>query len=156
MRIAFRKISDDRHALAILRAGGARDEVEQETRSTLVHDLLHFAVESEARVQGGFWGTLARGVTLARMNDRMGSGLDERDAEEMAAIEQVVGALSGAVKGRSAAEMAAGMRRFAAALGKTMPDWLTEPFIAAVQERMRHLLGHWRATPFGGEMTLDW
>ena len=41
-------------------------------------------------------------------------------------------------------------------LGATMPDWLTEPFVVAVQERMRRLQGHWRATPFGGVMELPW
>jgi hypothetical protein len=155
MRILFRKISDERHALAILRAGRPSDEVDCETRSTLVHDLLHYAVETEARLTTGFWGNLAAGLTLAEMNDRTGAPLGA-GAGEMAAIEQIVGALSGAAKGRSAAEMAAGMRRFAAALGATMPDWLTESFIAAVQERMRRLLGRWRATPHGTSMDLDW
>jgi hypothetical protein len=159
VQIQLRKISDERHALRIVRAddggGGALDEVECETRSTLVHDLLHYAVESEAGLAGGFWGNLAAGLTLADMNDRTGAPLGG-GASEMAAIEQIVGALSGAVKGRSAAEMVAGMRRFAAALGATMPDWLTEPFVEAVQERMRRLLGHWRATPHGATMNLEW
>lgn len=47
---------------------GARP-VACETRSYLVHDLLHYAVESEAGLSGGFWGNLARGKTLADMND---------------------------------------------------------------------------------------
>ena len=155
VQIQFRKLSDERHALAIVRPAGARDEVDCETRSTLVHDLLHFAVESEAGIATGFWGRLAGGLTLADMNDRTGAPLGAGAADKVA-IEQIVGALSGAAKGRSAAEMVAGMRRFAAALGATMPDWLTESFIEAVQERMRRLLGHWRATPYGATMTLDW
>jgi hypothetical protein len=56
MQIQFRKISDLRHALRIVRPDGARDEVDCETRSTLVHDLLHYAVESEAKLSTGFWG----------------------------------------------------------------------------------------------------
>jgi hypothetical protein len=155
MRILFRKISDERHALRIVRAGGLRDEIDCETRSTLVHDLLHYAVETEAKLATGFWGNLAGGLTLAQMNDRTGAPLGA-GAADMAAIEQIVGALSGAVKGRSAAEMVSGMRRFAASLGTTMPDWLTETFIEAVQDRMRRLLGRWRATPFGATMDLDW
>jgi hypothetical protein len=89
------------------------------------------------------------------MNDRTGAPLGA-GAADMAAIEQIVGALSSAVKGRSAGQMLAGMRRFAEALGATMPGWLTEPFVEAVQERMRQLLGRWRATPFGATMDLDW
>jgi hypothetical protein len=154
VKIRFRKISDERHALAIVRAPGRVEELECETRSTLVHDLLHYAVEAEAHLERGFWGNLASGVTLAQMNDRSGAPLGD-GAGEMAAVEQIVGAMSPAVKGRTAAEMVAGMQRFAAALGTTMPAWLTEPFVAAVQERMRGLLGHWRATPYGGTMELD-
>jgi hypothetical protein len=48
------------------------------------------------------------------------------------------------------------MRRFAEALETTMPEWLTEDFIARVQERMRELLGHWKATPYGERMKLCW
>jgi hypothetical protein len=159
MRIRFTKISDERHELAILDDddGVVRDSVVCETRSYLTHDLLHYAVEAEAGLAGGFWGNLAGGRTLAQMNDRTGGmGAGSADAEEMGTIEQVVGALTAAVKGRSAADMVSGMKRFAASLGNTMPDWLTETFVLAVQERMRRLLGHWRATPFGHAMELGW
>jgi hypothetical protein len=147
VRILFRKISDERHVLEIVRGDGRREHVDCETRSYLVHDLLHYAVESEASLQGGFWGNLEKGKTLADMNDRTGRAM-EREAPEMAVIERLVGSLSGAVKGRSAAEMVAALERYAAALGSTNPDWLTEAFVLAVQERMRQLMGHWRATPY--------
>ena len=74
MKIAFHKIDAERHALVIER-GGRTERVECETRSYLVHDLLHYAVESEAGLDGGFWGHLARGKTLADMNDRTGKAL---------------------------------------------------------------------------------
>jgi len=154
MHITFRKLSDDRHALEISRDGQAPERVECETRSYLVHDLLHYAVESEARLETGFWGSLAAGKTLAQMNDRTGQSM--KDVPDMAAIEQLVGALHESTKGRSAAEVLAGMQRFAMALGGTLPAWLTAPFIERVQERMRRLLGHWRATPYGGAMELTW
>ena len=48
MRIGFRKLTDERHELAIVRDGGAREAVECETKSLLVHDFLHYAVELEA------------------------------------------------------------------------------------------------------------
>ena len=155
MRILLRKISDQRHALRLVRDGGACEEVEQETRSTLVHDLLHYAVEAEAGIATGFWGSLAAGVTLDEMNDRTQAALGAR-AGELGAIERVVGALSSAAKGRPAAEVVAGLRRYAASLDTTMPDWLTEPFVEAVQERLRRLLGRWRATAYGAAMELAW
>lgn len=154
MRIVLTKLTDERHTLAIVRPDGATERVECETRSMLLHDLLHHAVESEAGLQRGFWGCLARGKTLADMNDRTGAAM--KDEPEMADIEQVVGALHGSTKGWSAADLVAGIQRFAAGLGATMPPWLTEAFVEAVQERMRGLQGRWKATPFGGSMELDW
>jgi hypothetical protein len=104
MRIRFRKLSDERHELAISRDAASWESVECETRSYLTHDLLHYAVEAEAGVQSGFWGRLAAGATLGEMNDRT-----RAMGDEMAAIEQLVGALTASVKGRSAAEVFAGM-----------------------------------------------
>jgi hypothetical protein len=151
MRIGFRKLSDERHALTISRDQGSWETVECETRSYLTHDLLHYAVEAEVGVQSGFWGRLAAGATLAEMNDRTRSM-----SHEMAAIEQAVGALTASVKGRSAAEVVAGMNRFASALGTTMPSWLDEELVLAVQERMRQLVGRWNATPRGSALELTW
>ena len=102
MRIAFRKLTDERHVLTIVRDDGAREAVECETRSYLTHDLLHYAVESEVGLAGGFWGTLAAGATLARVNDRT-QPPPTAAPEELAVIEQIVGALSGTLKGRRAA-----------------------------------------------------
>ena len=58
VRLSFVKMTDERHALEVVRDDGRRERVECETRSYLMHDLLHFAVESEA---GGLWGRLAAG-----------------------------------------------------------------------------------------------
>jgi hypothetical protein len=163
MRIAFRRIDDRRHVLELTRADGATESVECETRSYLVHDLLHYAVESEADLRGGFWWSLAAGKTLAQMNDRnaqtataappLGTGMADA-AGEMGAIEQIVGALHGATKGRSAHEVVTGVRRFNESIGVPTPPWLTESFVERVQDRMRHLQGRWRATPRGGRMEL--
>jgi hypothetical protein len=155
LRIAFRKATDERHVLEVTPAGGCTESLECETRSTLVHDLLHYAVESEARLDGGFWGCLAAGKTLADMNDRTGAAMADR-ATEIGAIEQLVGALHGSTKGASAAHMVSGIRRYDASIGVTPPAWLTEPFVEAVQERMRRLLGQWRATARGASLELSW
>jgi len=130
MRILFKKISDDRHVLEIVRDDGRREEIDCETGSLFVHDLLHYAVESEARLETGFWGNLGRGKTLTDMNDRTGRAMHDA-APEMAVVERLVGALSSAVKGRSAAEMVAALESYAASLGTTNPTWLTEPFVVA-------------------------
>jgi hypothetical protein len=156
MEIRLTKLSNDQHRLELVRADGSRESSGAlESRSYLLHDLLHLAVESEARLQTGFWGCLARGKTLADMNDRTGESMREYSAD-MATIEQAVGALTSAAKGVEAAEVLAGLQRWLDAQERALPPWLDEPFIVRVQERMRKLLGHWRATPFGEAMVVHW
>ena len=155
MRIVIRKNSSERHVLEVVRANGLREQVECETRSYLTHDFLHYAVESEARVQSGFWGNLASGRTLADMNDRTGKSMAAA-APDLMVIEQIVGALSSVVKGSPAARVVDGLRDYARAQGTTMPAWLTEEFVVAVNERMRQLMGRWKATRYGDAMELEW
>ncbi len=153
MKIRFHKLTDDRHVLELVRADGRRERVECETRSYLMHDLLHFAVEREAGLEIGFWGALAAGKTLAELNDR---SIPMDASPELAMVEHVVGALHGLTRQQPAAEVAAGLRRYAEANDATRPAWLTDEMIEGAQERMRQLRGHWNATPFGGVMELDW
>jgi hypothetical protein len=155
MRVLLRKITDDHHELVLVRRDGSREEVELATRSYLLHDMLHFAVESEAKLQGGFWGTLARGKMLGDMNDRSGRGL-EGVAKDLPWIEKVVGALTSAAKGVPASRLMQGLGVYAEASETSWPAWLDEAFILAVQDRLRRLMGEWRATPYGGSMELAW
>jgi hypothetical protein len=155
MKIVLHKRSSDRHALEIVRESRPRELVECETRSYLMHDLLHYAVETEAGLAHGFWGNLARGKTLAQMNDRTGQAL-AAELPELMAIERLVGALSSVTKGRSAAQLAEGLRNYELATGTTPPAWLNEALIVAVQERMRRLVGQWKATAYGAAMELEW
>ena len=154
MRILFRKISDEQHELTIVRAAGRRESLLCETRSVLMHDFIHYAVESAAHIETGFWGLLAHGRTLAEMNDR--AGLPSADeAAEMATVERFVGALSGAVKEVPAAQLIAGIRRYARAMDSDVPPWLTEAVVVDAQERLRRLVGAWRATSAGAALELD-
>jgi hypothetical protein len=155
MRIQFRRLSDQQHELAIVRADGRRESVTCETRSMFLHDLIHYAVEGAAGIGYGFWGSLARGRTLADMNDRA-RDMPAFEGAEMATVEQFVGALHGAAKGLAAADVIAGIERYVEAMDATMPAWLTEALVVSVQERLRRLVGAWRATPHGGTMEVEW
>jgi hypothetical protein len=155
MRILFRKIPGAHHELVIVHPDGRRESTLCETRSTLLHDFIHYAVEGAARLETGFWGRLAAGRTLAEMNDR--AGLPSPDeAAEMATVERFVGALSGAAKGVPAAELVAAIARYASGTNDVAPPWLTEAVVVEAQERLRSLVGAWRATPPGAAVELDW
>jgi len=155
VRIELRKISDTEHDLTVVRPGGPRETLRCETRSTLVHDLLHYAAEREAGVATAFWGTLAAGRTLADMNDRTGVALGAAGPEVMA-IERIVGPLTAAAKGAAPEALARRLAEYLAETGDPAPPWLTPAFVAAVQERMRQLLGAWRAVPYGQALSLEW
>ena len=159
MRILFRKLPGAQqelaHELTILRADGRRESRRCETRSVLMHDFIHYAVEGAARIETGFGGRLAAGRSLAQMNDR--AGLPAADeAAEMATVERFVGALSGAAKGVPAAALVAGIVRYAEALEAPVPPWLTEATVVEAQARLRRLVGAWRATPPGSAIELAW
>ena len=154
MRVLLTRISNQRHSVELVRADGSREKVELVTREALFHDFLHYAVESSLPTQGGFWGTLASGKTMADLNDRTGESVRE-NAEVLYAVEGIVGLMTGVVE-MPPDEAIAKLRWFSESQGQGLPAWCTESFVAEVCERMRRLQGQWRATPFGQSMEITW
>ena len=150
--VRFTRTSPTQHRLDIMPPSGRRESRTLETRSCLVHDLVHFAVETEARLTGSFYAILARGTPYATLTDATaGVGY----GAELWMTERVVGALQGALK--TEFEPAKFVAFFAAAqesMGEASPAWLTVDLVARVQSRLRQLLGAWRATKFGEAMEL--
>jgi hypothetical protein len=70
MRILLTKLNDASHRFEIVRADGSGERAELETRSTLLHDLVHYAVEAQAGLTSAFFGRLASGDALAELADR--------------------------------------------------------------------------------------
>jgi hypothetical protein len=155
MRIVFTRLSEARHSLEIRRADGRRERVELETRSCLLHDLVHFAVEEAASITSGFWGSLAAGMSFDELS---GTGTGMADGGRlMMEVERAVAVLQGGVKTK--ADPAEAHARIVAMLriqDAEPPPWFTAVLVARVHERMRGLLGHWNATPYGSSMELDW
>jgi hypothetical protein len=44
------------------------------------HDLMHYAVETELGLEGGFWGLTAAGADLETLSDKQAAGLNEAEA----------------------------------------------------------------------------
>jgi hypothetical protein len=160
MQIALRKISDLRHRLEIIRDDGSRDAVELASRSFLIHDFLHYAVETRAGLTPSFWGMLASGRSFKDVHEsfamvRPAERLDLLQGEA-ATTEAIVGALTSVAHERADAEVAiAGLARLFEAQERALPYWLTIEFVDGVREHMRRLRGEWRAVPFGGEMVIE-
>jgi len=152
MLIRLTRLTNDRHRLEIVRDDATREVRELETRSALLHDLVHYAVEIEAGLSQSFYGRLASGTTYEALS------VEPPPGAEAMQTEAVVARIQGMAKNESdidpevfANEIAAGFRH----LGSEPPRWLTGDLIERVRERLRRVQGQWRATPFHGALTLE-
>jgi hypothetical protein len=159
MRIRLTKLSDEEHRLELIRDDGADESIELVSRSFLWHDLLHYAVETNAGLHQSFWGLLASGRTLADLHDAMGTGEGAgtvaASRTEAAITEAVVGVLTNVARGSAAPRAAIdGLGRLFEAQERELPAWFSPDFVERVREHMRQLMGQWRAVPYGGDMQL--
>ena len=152
LEISFTRVSPERHRFAYRRPDGTGEAIEMETASLLQHDLIHFAVESEAGLRGSFYGLLAKVGGYEELRVAGGAAL----GGEIAITERVVGALTGALAQPELDDeaFAAQVAEFLDLYDERAPRWLTGAFVKAVRERMRQLDGRWKATPFGQTMEL--
>jgi hypothetical protein len=151
--LRFTRISPTHHRFEYRREDGTGETLEMETRSFLLHDLLHFALESEAGLRGSFYGILGRIGGYEELSVAGGAAL----GGEIAITERVVGALTGATQDEDldAEAFVAQVGEYLDLFVERAPRWLTPAFIAAVRERMRQLTGRWKATQFGETMELQ-
>lgn len=151
LTVKLTRISPTHHTFAYTRQDGTGETLELETKSFLFHDLLHFAVESEARLQHSFYGNLAKSSSYATLAELNG------EAEgEIGMTERVVGGLTGYFKSQMDAQAFLElMRNMVQATGEDLPPWLTGDFLANIKEQMRRLQGEWNALPFGKTMELQ-
>lgn len=148
MRILMTRTSPDRHRFAVVRSDGTTESADLETRSMLVHDLVHYAVEMEVPFRDGFYGQLASGNSLANLNDPTKPW---PEGTEIAAAESLVGPLQTMLKGGSfdAADARAKFELFS----KDVP---AVDLLARIGARFRAVHGHYLATRFGETLELEW
>ncbi|MEL6342237.1 MAG: hypothetical protein AAFV53_03840 [Myxococcota bacterium] len=149
MQIHLRRLDNRTHRLEIVRTDGSREQRNLETRSLLLHDLVHYAVESEAGLSDGFWGTLAAGATMASLHPNLDEQGQFITTPSLALAEALVGPMQAVHNGRFSADAYVAQLRPRAA-------FVDRDFVDAVRERLRRLWGQWRGTPFHQTMTLSW
>jgi hypothetical protein len=147
VRVSFTKLSPERHRFGVLRADGSCETLELESRSYLLHDWAHLAVEAELPVVDGFYGQLASGTPLAVLNDR---SRPFPSSGGLAIAESLVGPMQSLYAGRLAVDA------YLALAEERHPGLVSHAFVDRARERLRRLAGHWRATPYAGDMTLMW
>lgn len=159
MKIRLTKLSDLQHRLTVVRGDGTSESADLVSRSFLLHDLIHYAVESTAGLRRSFWGLLASGKTLPELGAAMERPVEGYPPElmlsEPATTEAIVGCFTGLAHDRATpAEAIDIVRRLFAAQERPLPAWLTEIFATTVKEKLRRLKGEWKAVPYGGTMEL--
>lgn len=142
MQIHLQRRSNDQHHLSVVRADGSTDAALLESKSMLVHDLVHYALEAELGLTDGFWGTVAAGRSFAELR-----AVPFGDSPGLARAERLVGPMQAVFHGRLDPAQYARM---------VDGDGPSEAAVHAVLERMRRLWGHWRATPFHETLALPW
>jgi hypothetical protein len=144
VKILLTKLTNERHRLAIERDDGTRESVDLETRSFLLHDLVHFAVEAEANIADGFWGLLAEGTTLDDLADRT---MADPISPGIALAERLTGPMQSVWNERLDRALYVEQAKL---------DFVTIDFVERVCKHLRALTGHWKATPFHETMAIFW
>lgn len=91
MKICFSRHDPTTHRLRVWRAPYGRIDSILDSRSMLLHDFTHYAVEAELETDDGFWGLLATGHGLDALREE--SLEDPSVTERLMAIEKQVGPL---------------------------------------------------------------
>lgn len=134
MLIQITGLNPSRHLFRIVRDDATSESVELETRSMLVHDLTHYAVERALGLTRAFYGSLASGTSLAQLSDRTKPW---PAGTELAYAESIVGPMQSHLTGKKVA----------------LPDW---PFVDAVEREYRAAWGRWRSTRLGECCVFEW
>ncbi len=126
------------------------------------NDLAHFVVESELRLQGGFWGSVAAGAVFPGMKivaGRQRPHARERSEEIMKAnhreillSEGLVAAALGIHEGTTSINE---LRPMVYA-GKAFTREAQTDALARLRTPIEEMCARWAATPPGGTLTVTW
>jgi len=157
LTIRITKRTDGGSVLKCVREDGTETWQKQQGQSAAffpLHDLTHYAVESELGIRDAFYGLIASGWTIDETGER---GVAAKLPPDAIFVENVVGTLD--------TERASGMRwtaeefnentaRFAKNGGRAAPRAITDDELARIRKRRAELFGQWRELPAGQTLEL--
>jgi hypothetical protein len=155
--IEFAKRKDGNTTLRCVREDGSSTWQRNENQHAgffLLHDLTHYAVETELGFRRGFYGLIAEGWDIAETTGKTSRGPLPNETLE---VEYLVSAFSAERAGgtaSSAAEFNELAATFALAKGMPKPRQLSEDELTRVRSRFDELAAKWRALPAGASMQL--
>ena len=158
MIVRLTKHADGDTVLECLRPDGSSSWQRQQRRRAAffpLHDLTHFAIETELGFRSGFYGLIAAGWEI---DDTTGKGKQGRLPPEALTVEHLVGAFdlerAGSVTW-TATELNDQARAFASERRLPPPRSLTDDDLSRVRSRLLDLVGQWQALPAGEALELS-
>jgi hypothetical protein len=158
LKIQFTKRADGSVLMKCVRRDGSATWQRQEGNHAAffpLHDLTHYAVETELGFRRGFYGLLAEGWDIAETTGKTTRGPLPNEALE---VEYLVSAFSAERAGgvrATAAEFNELAATFASAKDMPSPRRLTDDDLAKVRSRFDSLATRWRALPPGETLELE-
>ena len=158
MIVRLTKHADGDTVLECRRPDGSSSWQRQQRRRAAffpLHDLTHFAIETELGFRSGFYGLIAAGWEI---EETTGKGRRGSLPPEALTVEHLVGAFdlerAGSVTW-TATELNEQALAFAGERRLPPPRPLTEDDLSRVRSRLLDLLGQWNALPAGEALELS-
>jgi hypothetical protein len=158
LRILLTKRADGSAILKCVRPDGTETWQKQKERHAAffaLHDLTHFAVESELGIPEGFYGLISAGWSI---EDTEGKGPRGPLPHDALFVENIVGTLDAERASGSrwtAEEFNDSIARHAANGGRPVPRKLTDDELARVRKRRAELFDRWAKLAAGATLELD-
>lgn len=152
MRIRFTRGRNKPDAVSCFRADGTST---YSKGSLAVHDLVHYAVETELDLHESFYSLVERGVDISAFNAPRSEWTFEV-SDEAGLTEFIVNAFQmEQVNGEPYADLNTELRRMCEQNGHRSIE-IPHEAIARVREAVATLLGQWNATEPGEHFELSW
>jgi hypothetical protein len=157
MRVLLMKRTDGSSVLKCIRADGSETWQKQQGSHALffpLHDLTHFAVETELGIGEGFFGVIAGGWSIEETGQR---GVATTLPSDALFVEHVVGTLDTERASGSrwtAAEFNESLALKARTDGRPVPRPLTDDELLRVRKRRAELFAQWHTLAAGGTLEL--
>jgi hypothetical protein len=157
LKIQFTKRTDGAALLKCIRDDDSATWQRQDDKYAAffpLHDLTHYAVETELDFHHGFYGLIAEGWDIADTTGKTARGALPNEALE---VEYIVSAFSAERAGdavASAAEFNQLAVTFASAKGMPPPRQLSDDDLARVRSRFDQLADKWRSASPGSTLEL--
>ncbi len=144
MKIEIEKKTPFQCEYTLSRKDHSKEILSLDTKTFLLHDICHFAVEKHLKYQNGFWGMLSKGHTFDQL-----FGKDNPQTEELRFIEKIVGPIQSIYSGHIPKQNFA---EFINHLDFDIPQNVLNHSLVEIEE----IMNSWKSMPVGQKLILNW